>query len=535
MSSSEYSADEKLPSDKDLEKNVVNVEKRSVDLDKSSVDLEKGPPPILEDVEGIRDEPLARHETDVAHLMNLGEGIVGWDSRQDPQNPLNWPAPKRRIVMALISMITFCSPLGSSIFAPGITYTMAELHETSQAIGSLMITIYLLGYALGPLFLSPLSEIYGRYIVIVISTWTFNVFLLGCGFVHSMPGLIVLRLLAGTGGSAVMAIAPAIVADLYHIERRGFAMGIVFIIQCLSPAIGPICGGFIAQQLGWRWAYWILLIASGVVTTIITFVMPECYAPTVLDRKTKRLRKELGRNDLRSVLALPVTKGELMKRSLIRPMKLLTRSPIVFLFSLYVATIYGMLYLCFTTIPSVYSDQYGWSIEFTGLVYISFGIGMFCSLLVIMKTSDSTMIKMRKKNGGVFEPEMRLPYTIYFAVLTGPGLLVYGWTADKHVHWIVPMLGLIPFGFGMVGLFTSCQTYIVDSFTRYAASAIAATTCLRSLVGAFLPFAGPPLFASLGLGWGNTLLGGIAIIMCPLPVLFYKYGRIVRERFPVEL
>jgi MFS family permease len=121
------------------------------------------------------------------------------------------------------------SPLGSSIFAPGIEQTMVELHETSNAVGSLMITIFLMGYAIGPLFLAPLSEIYGRYPVIVLSCWFFNAFLIGCGFAPNMPGLIVMRFLAGTGGSAVMAIAPAIVADLYPVERRSFAMGIVLV------------------------------------------------------------------------------------------------------------------------------------------------------------------------------------------------------------------------------------------------------------------------------------------------------------------
>jgi MFS family permease len=86
-----------------------------------------------------------------------------------------------------------------------------------------------MGYALGPLFLAPLSEIYGRYPVIVISCWCFNAFLIGCSFVNSMPALIILRFLAGTGGSAVMAIAPAIVADIYPVERRSFAMGIVLV------------------------------------------------------------------------------------------------------------------------------------------------------------------------------------------------------------------------------------------------------------------------------------------------------------------
>jgi MFS family permease len=111
----------------------------------------------------------------------------------------------------------------------------------------------------------------------------------------------------------------------------------------VSPAAGPICGGFIAQRLGWRWAYWILIIASGVMTTLLTFFMNECYAPEILKRKTKRLRKELGREDLKSKLTLDISKSAYIKRSLHRPIKLLTRSPVVVLFALYVATIYGML------------------------------------------------------------------------------------------------------------------------------------------------------------------------------------------------
>jgi hypothetical protein len=89
-------------------------------------------------------------------------------------------------------------------------------------------------------------------------------------------------------------------------------------------------------------------MASGVVTTLITFLMIEPYAPAILEKKTRRLRKELGREDLRSKLTLQITNAELMKRSLIRPVKLLTRSPVVLLFSFYVATIYGMLCRCST-------------------------------------------------------------------------------------------------------------------------------------------------------------------------------------------
>jgi hypothetical protein len=214
--------------------------------------------------------------------------------------------------------------------------------------------------------------------------------------------------------------------------------------------------------------------------------MSECYAPAILERKTRRLRKSLNRPDLRSKLALPITKLQLVKRSLIRPTKLLARSPVVVLFSLYVAAIYGMLYLCFTTIPLVFTVQYKMSIEITGLIYISFAIGMIISLSILMNTQDKMVAKLRAKNNGIFEPEMRLKNLTFIVGWVGPALLVYGWTAQYHVHWIVPTIALTFFGFGMVGIFMGTQTYVVDCFPHYAASAVAAVTCIRSGVGTFL-------------------------------------------------
>lgn len=156
------------------------------------------------------------------------------------------------------------------------------------------------------------------------------------------------------------------------------------------------------------------------------------------------------------------------------------------IFASYVATIYGMLYLLFTTIPTTFRTQYNWSIETTGLVYISFAIGMCLSLIVLMKTIDKRVARLRLLNNGVFEPEMRLGKLIYVTMGVGPSLILYGWSAERQWHWIVPILSLIPFGFGMVGIFLGSQTYIVDSFSQYAASAVAATTCLRSIVGTVL-------------------------------------------------
>jgi hypothetical protein len=153
----------------------------------------------------------------------------------------------------------------------------------------------------------------------------------------------------------------------------------------------------------------------------------------------------------------------------------------------------------------------------------------------VVKISDVTVIRMTKANNGVFEPEMRLPACIFFACFIPITFFWYGWSADKRTHWIVPIIGLIPFAFGMIGIYIPIQTYMIDAFSTYAASAVATLTICRSLCGAFLPLAGPKMYAALGLGWGNSVLGFIAISLIPVPLLIYKFGGSIRKNHPVKL
>lgn len=199
------------------------------------------------------------------------------------------------------------------------------------------------------------------------------------------------------------------------------------------------------------------------------------------------------------------------------------------------AVVYGLLYLLFTTITMVFVDHYGFAPELTGLAYIGIGIGFLSGLGVVAKISDATVIRMTKANDGIFEPEMRLPACIFFACWIPITFFWYGWSTDKHVHWIVPIIGLIPFGFGMMGIFVPIQAYVIDSFPAFAASGMAALTVSRSLFGAFLPLAGPTMYANLGLGWGNSVLGFVAIALIPAPLLIFKFGGRIRKNHPVKL
>lgn len=194
-----------------------------------------------------------------------------------------------------------------------------------------------------------------------------------------------------------------------------------------------------------------------------------------------------------------------------------------------------MLYLFFTTISDVFTSNYGFSVGLSGLAYLGIGIGFFAGMSIIAITSDRIVKRLTAQNDEQFEPEMRLPTMIFFAAILPISFFWYGWTADKHVFWLVPIIGMFPFGLGMMGVFMPVQTYIIDCYPKYAASANATLTTTRSLVGALLPLAGPQMFKSLGLGWGNSLLGFLALAFVPIPIVFTKYGKAIREKWSLDL
>jgi len=120
------------------------------------------------------------------------------------------------------------------------------------------------------------------------------------------------------------------------------------------------------------------------------------------------------------------------------------------------------------------------------------------------------------------------------AVLLPIGFFIYGWTAQYKIQYIVPMFGTLLIGTANIFIFISIQTYLVDAYSVYAASAMAANAVLRSVMGAIIPLAGQSMYNALGFGWGNSLLAFIAVAMMPVPWVFLKYGEKLRMKFTME-
>ncbi|KAJ5180563.1 hypothetical protein N7492_003773 [Penicillium capsulatum] len=463
--------------------------------------------------------------------------LVTWDGPDDPKNPLNWTNKRKITATASIALITFITPLGSSMFAPGVKQLVEEFNITSVELSSFVVSVYLLGYCFGPLVLAPISEIHGRRIVYNVCNVLYVVWSVACAVAPNIGALTVFRFFAGVAGSCSLTIGAGSIADMFVQEQRGRAVAIWALGPIIGPVIGPVAGGYLSQAKGWRWSFWVLAIASGAVAISSFFSIRESYAPTILERKTKKLQKETGNLNLRSSLDTGRTPKDLFWFSIVRPTKMLFLSPIVFLLSLYVGVIYGYVYLLFTTISSVFEEQYGFSQGAVGLAYLGIGVGSIFGLLFLGTSSDRLLNFLAARNNGVKKPEYRLPPMIAGGVCIPISLFIYGWTAYYKTHWIVPIIGSAFLGLGMLLSFMTISTYLVDAYTIYAASAMAANTVFRSLAGAMLPLAGPKMYERLGLGWGNSLLGFIALALCPLPLIFYIYGERIRtsKRFRVEL
>lgn len=257
--------------------------------------------------------------------------------------------------------------------------------------------------------------------------------------------------------------------------------------------------------------------------------MRESMETILLERKAAGLRKSTGNPNLRSAVARDLPVRQVVGRAFTRPLRMLLFSPIVLLLGLYLAFVFGLTFLLLATFSQVFEDTYGFRQGVAGLSYLGLGIGCVIGTLLFAKFAD----KLAKKHN---TPEHRMIIMMIGGPFVPASLFWYGWSAEYKVHWIVPIIGTAFIGIGIVFVTVSGQLYMIDTFeSEGSASAMAAITLVRNGSGAFLPLAAPPLYAKLGLGWGNSVLGFISLTFLPLAFLFYKFGGRLREKYAFKL
>ncbi|KAJ5726763.1 uncharacterized protein N7483_008120 [Penicillium malachiteum] len=463
-------------------------------------------------------QPLEKSGTEGSNASQQDSKLVTWNGPDDPDNPKNWTKKKKWISMGIVAMFTLLSPVSSTMVTPALTAIGEDLHITEEFVLELTMSIFILAYAIEPLFLGPFSETYGRAVILQLANLFYLAFNIGCGFAQTKSQILAFRFFSGLGASVPLVVGGGVLGDMFRAEERGSAMAIFSLAPLLGPSLGPIMGGFIAENTTWRWVFYATSIATGVAQVAGLFLLRETYAPRILKRSEKN----------KSLL-------EDMQIAFVRPFRLLITQPIILVLTLYMSYTYGLLYFLMSTFPDLWTspDYYN---EFTGiggLNYISLGLGSLLGTYICVFLNDRTYRRLKARNNDIGRPEFRLPLLSITVLCVPIGLFIYGWTAQTHQHWIAPNIGACIFSMGNMMTFQCMQTYVVDTYTRYAASAMAAVSVLRSLTAFGFPLFAPYMYDDLHYGWGNSVLAFVSIaIGVPAPIFLWKFGEKLRNASP---
>ncbi|KAJ9107388.1 hypothetical protein QFC21_000838 [Naganishia friedmannii] len=443
------------------------------------------------------------------------------------ESPKSWSVAKKWFVTLSMSALCLAVALGSAMPTGDLPGTAKSLHVSGEVI-NLSITCFILGFGIGPLVFAPLSEIIGRKPVYMISMFFYFIFTLPSALAKNIGTMIVARLIAGIAASAPMTNVGGTIADIWDVEDRGIPMGVFSLTIFMGPCLGPLIAGWISIGThGWRWIYWVLFIFLGVVFGF-TCLSPETYAPILLAKKAARLRKEHNSNAYRAEHELNRTPlSTEIKIGLTRPFVLMFCEPIVLCMSIFLSFIYSLLYLLFFAFPIAFEEVRGWNAGTTGTAFIAVMIGIAVAFAALQY--QEVLYARASKDGA--KPEARLYPMMLGAIVLPIALFIFAFTGGyEWVHWIGPCVGGALFGFAMLLIYVSANSYIVDSYITYAASALAAKTFMRSEIAATVPLWVVQMFHNMGFQYAGLLLALIACVIAPIPFLFFFKGEAVRKR-----
>ncbi|KAI1773678.1 MFS general substrate transporter [Hypoxylon cercidicola] len=448
----------------------------------------------------------------------------------DPKNPMKFSERKKWGITVLQAFAVLAVAFVSTAYSGGISEVIREFRISTE-IAILGISLFVVGFALGPLMWAPLSEMFGRQKLFFLTYMALTAFNAGAAAAPNIKALIVLRFFAGTFGSSPLTNSGGVIADMFSAKERGLATAIFATAPFLGPSIGPIAGGFLGVGGGWRWIEGLMAAFTGLLWIICSLLVPETYAPILLRKRAAKLSELTGEVYVSKLDAgrPKKTVSQEFKVALSRPWVLLFREPIVLLTSLYMAIIYGTLYMMFAAFPIVFQQQRGWSPGIGGLAFLGVAVGMMSA--VLFSIYDNTRYaKVSEAHGGHAPPEARLPPALIGSILLPIGLFWFAWTNGPDVHWVVCIIASGFFAAGLVLVFLSLMNYLIDSYVIYAASVLAANSVLRSLFGAAFPLFTTAMFENLGIHWASSIPAFLALACLPFPFLFYKYGHAIRMK-----
>ncbi|KAK1975060.1 major facilitator superfamily transporter [Colletotrichum cereale] len=336
---------------------------------------------------------------------------IAWEDPRETRNPRNWSTAIKIIHTAIPCFLAFEITFATSITVPATTQIMQEF-SVSRTRSVLPLTLYTLGLAIGPLFMAPFSEVFGRKPIHAVSCTCLLAFLGGSAAATTFPALLACRFLAGTLGSAGIAVGAGTITDVWDLGKSPGASLLYILGPFLGPTLGPLAGAYVLgdRDGDWRWTQYVLLMVGAPI-----------WVGIVLMRETSRawiLRKENGEP------AVTLSRlGGLAKAAIMKPTRMLLTEIIVSSLALYTAFAYAMIFSYFASCSYVLQNYYGFNLRQVGLSFISVVIGYILATCVYGFLDIK--FRMPSVRAGTATPEQRLYAALVGSVLLPVGLFWY--------------------------------------------------------------------------------------------------------------
>jgi len=274
--------------------------------------------------------------------------LVVLNGPEDPLNPMNMPAWRKWFCASILGAMTFAATFSSSIFSAAANVTAAEFGVAPTTM-PLATSLYVFGFATGPILMGPASELYGRKTPFFVGYLGFILTQIPVALARNVETVLIFRFLGGVASSGSPAIVGGYLADFLPPVERGVAIAIFAATTLIGPSAGAITGAIVVRSsLGWRWTAWISMIMGIGFGSAGFVVLPETYVPALLKKKAQRLRFETKNWALHSKLEeTPVNIKDFFVRYLSRPFVMLCLEPILLLMTLYISFTFGIVYLLF--------------------------------------------------------------------------------------------------------------------------------------------------------------------------------------------
>jgi multidrug resistance protein len=394
----------------------------------------------------------------------------------------------------------------------------------------------MLSMSIFPLWWSSFSETLGRRTIYLVSFALFTLWNIVAAKSTSIGMLIAMRILGGGAAASVQAVGAGTIADIWESRERGRAMGIFYLGPLLGPLLAPIIGGLLASKWGWRSTQWFQTIFGGLLFILILFCLPETLSfkkssPDLVAEPT------LTRVSTRQSAKLKTKKAaKIFKRCFIDPLSVLgyLRFPAV-LITVYLASVtFGSLFILNVSIQQTFGGPpYNFSTIIVGLCYFPGSLGYIVASVFGGKWTDMIMHREARAAGRydesgalILQPEDRMRENAWVAAFMFPGALVwYGWTAEKDLIWIAPLLANFFFGVGSMIVFGTSTTMLTEFMPRQRSSGVAVNNFVRNIFSCVGGIVAQPIISAIGNGWVFTILGIVSwISACAVVYSMRRFG-----------